>query len=526
MDPNPKKFPILSYVMAKLPTVSRSQPPEFDIEQPPPSPATAAAEPEPYFELEERMPYLNDPELLASMHAAVADVSRTRSVLKTLGECPDHELIDIARSRVAEIESGLMNKLDDVALSDEVALSDSDSVAVEVEVEKRKKAEEVEVQSYKAVISLYEMHQSYEKMLSMAERRLEKLYEAAKKGGKAVVVDDQGMRFRGEDGVNDEVVAVLKDALEKGVERIDLSEKRLRFLPEAFGKLRMLVSLKLCSNQLEVIPDSIAGLENLEELNASSNLLESLPDSIGLLLKLKSLDVSSNKLASLPDSICHCRSLVELDASFNKLTYLPTNLGYELVNLKRLSVPLNKLRSLPTSIGEMESLQFLDAHFNELRILPPSIGRLSKLEILNLSGNFSDLTSLPFTIGDLTSLKELDVSNNQIHELPVTLGRLENLTKLNVEENPLVVPPKEVVAEGVEAVKVFLAKRWLDMLVAEEENSKSAETEQPQGGWLTRSTSWLTNAVAGAAGSVGGYLGGGGGANTSAKVDPYLDQQL
>lgn len=518
MDPNPKKFPILSYVMAKIPSVSRSQSPEFDIEQPRPT-APSTSEPEPYFELAERMPYLNDPELIASMRAAVADVSRTRSVLKTLGECPDHELIDIARSRLAEIEEGLVNQLD------EVALSDADAV----EVDKRKKAEEMEVQSFKAMISLYEMHQSYEKMLSMAEKRLEKLYEAAKKGGKSVAVDDQGSSSEVptvEEDVKDEVVAILKDALEKGLERIDLSDRRLPFLPEAFGKLRMLVSLNLSSNQLEVIPDSIAGLESLEELNASSNLLESLPDSIGLLLKLKILDVSSNKLASLPDSICHCRSLVELDASFNKLTYLPTNLGYELVNLKRLSVPLNKLRSLPTSIGEMESLQFLDAHFNELRILPPSIGRLSKLEILNLSGNFSDLTSLPFTIGDLTSLKELDVSNNQIHELPATLGRLENLVKLNVGENPLAVPPKEVVGEGIEAVKVFLAKRLLDMLVAEEENSKPAEVDQPQGGWLTRSTSWLTTVVAGAAGTVGGYLGGGGGGNTNTNADPYLDQQL
>lgn len=212
---------------------------------------------------------------------------------------------------------------------------------------------------------------------------------------------------------------------------------------------------------------------------------------------------------------------MELDASFNKLTYLPTNIGYELENLKRLSVPLNKLRSLPTSIGEMTSLQFLDAHFNELRNLPPSIGRLSNLEILNLSGNFSDLTSLPYTIGDLTSLKELDVSNNQIHELPATFGRLENLIKLNVDENPLVIPPKEIVNEGIEAVKAFMAKRLLEILLEEEEKSKYPENDQTQGGggWLSRSTSWLTNAV-------GGYLGGAGNTNTKINDEPYLNQQL
>ncbi|PWA81978.1 plant intracellular ras group-related LRR 1 [Artemisia annua] len=47
----------------------------------------------------------------------------------------------------------------------------------------------------------------------------------------------------------------------------------------------------------------------------------------------------------------------------------------------------------------------------------PILVVILNLEILNLSGNFSDLTSLPFTIGDLTNLKELDISNNQIREL-------------------------------------------------------------------------------------------------------------
>ncbi|KAI7725131.1 hypothetical protein M8C21_007123 [Ambrosia artemisiifolia] len=495
MDPNPNKFPILSYVMSRLPNVTRSShSPEFDIEQPPPSDQSS---PDPVFELTERMPYLNDPQLIASMRAAVDDVSRTRSVLKTLGDCPDHEFVDIARSRIKEIEESAMNGNHDVTVE-----------------------EERERQSYAAVIRLYEMHESYEKSLSEAEKRLEKLYEAARKGGKAVAVEDgSGSEVMVEDRVKDELAAVLQDAFAKNVDRIDLSQRRLPSLPEAFGKLSMLVSLNLSSNQLEAIPDSIAGLENLEELYLSSNLMESLPDSIGLLLKLKILDVSSNKLTSFPDSICHCRSLVELDASFNKLTYLPTNIGFELVNLKKLSVPLNKLRSLPTSIGEMKSLQFLDAHFNELRGLPPSIGRLSNLEILNLSGNFSDLTSLPYTIGDLTNLKELDISNNQIHELPATFGRLDNLEKLNVEENPLVMPPKEVVNEGVEAVKVFMAKRWIDLLLEEEAKSQRVENEPTEGGWLTRSTSWLSSV----AGSVGGYLGGGG--NTTAP-DPYLNQQL
>lgn len=211
---------------------------------------------------------------------------------------------------------------------------------------------------------------------------------------------------------------------------------------------------------------------------------------------------------------------MELNAGFNKLSYLPTNIGYELVNLRRLSVPLNKLRHFPSSIGEMKSLCFLDAHFNELQGLTPSIGRLTNLEILNLSSNFSDLKELPQTIGDLSSLKELDLSNNQIHELPDTFGRLDNLMKLNVEQNPLVEPPKEIVDEGVEAVRAYMVKRRLDRLLAEEQRSMFEENTEANSSILTRSASWLTRMVSNVTGNLSGYLGAAGNSN----ADPYLNQ--
>ncbi|XP_023756313.1 plant intracellular Ras-group-related LRR protein 1 [Lactuca sativa] len=514
MDPNPKNFPILSYVMNRLPTMKRSNMQEGDIEQPPSMPHftskltdRSSFNPPPYFELTERMPHLTDPRLLTSMRAAVADVSQTRSLLKTLGERPDHEAVDMAKARLAEIDSTLSNDLDEITLSDKV----------DPEEDKRKKAIERERQMHKTLISLDQMHESYDKMLSEAEKRLEKIYESVKEGNNPLPGGDEGSSAVAEE-LTEEVVAILTDALSNGAQRIDLSERRLPFLPEAFGKIHTLVHLNLSSNQLEVIPDSVAGLENLEELNVSSNILTSLPDSIGCLHKLKILDVSSNKLDSLPDSICHCRSLEEFDGSFNKLTYLPTKMGYELLKLKKLAIALNKVRNFPTSIGDMKSLRYLDAHFNELRGLPDSIGKLSNLEVLNLGSNFSDLQELPDTIGDLTSLRELDVSNNQLQELPLTFGRLDKLIKLNVEQNPLVVPPKEVVQKGIQAVKVYMAQRWFDVLVEEEEKNRREAEALAQASWLSRSKSYLTGAVVGAAGTVSLYLGAGD------SEDPYLEE--
>ncbi|XP_047341774.1 plant intracellular Ras-group-related LRR protein 1-like [Impatiens glandulifera] len=531
MDPNPNNFPILSYVMSKIPSIGPrrgADSPGFDIEMPQSSfdsPLTSSSSNEPVFDLTDRMPRLTDPKIIASMRSAVSEVAQSRAVVRTLGQRPDHETVDTAKAKLAEIEASLSKQLEEVVLSPRP--SDVDKLEWRAHLEDKEKesrdAAEKERQMYRAVIALDELHASYEKMLSESEKKLENIYESAVAGRDFDEVNLASVEEEVVDEVNEEVVSILQDSSGMEIQRIDLSNRLLRFLPEEFGRFSQLLVLNLSSNQLQILPDSIGGLTNLEELIISSNLLETLPDCIGLLLNLKVLNASSNKLVCLPDSICGCRSLVELDVSFNRLTYLPTNIGHELVNLERLSIQLNKIRTLPTSVGDMRSLRILDAHFNELRGLPNTIGKLLNLEILNLSSNFNDLTELPETISLLTNLKEVDLSNNQINALPDSFGRLDNITKLNLEENPLVVPPKEVVREGVEAVMVFMAKRWLDRLVEEEERSMiETREEEVQTGLLSRSSSWLKTYATSLSGRFVGYLGNVG----KSPIDPSLDQQL
>lgn len=173
----------------------------------------------------------------------------------------------------------------------------------------------------------------------------------------------------------------------------------------------------------------------------------------------------------------------------------------------------------------MVSLRLLDAHFNELRGLPSSIGKLKNLETLNVSSNFSDLQELPITFGDLSNLRELDLSNNQIHSLPDTFGRLENLEKINLDQNPLSEPPAEVISQGVDAVKEYMSKRWLQILIEEEEREKrmaeeAAMQQSPQKmGWLTRSVS----SVSKLAGNVAEYLSP---RANRPNHESYLDQQF
>lgn len=200
---------------------------------------------------------------------------------------------------------------------------------------------------------------------------------------------------------------------------------------------------------------------------------------------------------------------------------LPTNIAYGLVNLEKLSIHLNKIRFLPLSIGEMKSLRYLDVHFNELHGLPQSIGKLTNLEYLNISSNFNDMTQLPETVGGLVNLRELDLSNNQIRALPYAFCRLEKLTKLNLDQNPIIVPPLEVLNQGVEAMKEFMAKRWLEHIDEErQKNMAETQNQQAQTGWLAWGASLLNN-VAGVSENVAEYLG-----IRKAPRDTWMDQPL
>lgn len=270
MDPNPKSFPILSYVMARIPSLSPRPPPagpgsssaHFDIEQPasPPSrhaphhpsdPSSSSSR------IVDDMPHLSDPKVLASMTRAISDVAQTRSVLKTLGERPDHEAVDTAKAKLAEIETNLSAKLQEIVLSSrpaDVELLEWRAHLAEKENECRQSADK-EKQVYKAIMQLDEMHEAYEKMLKEAEERLVKIYESAARG-----LQEEDYLDPVSEEANEEVARILQEANEKELERISLSGRRLRFFPEEFGRVRGLVVLDISSNQLKVSLRFILGL--------------------------------------------------------------------------------------------------------------------------------------------------------------------------------------------------------------------------------------------------------------------------
>lgn len=247
MDPSPRKFPILSYVMSQLSLKSsvdyQAAVTEIDIEQP--NPPQHHQQQEQEADLVKQMPHLSHPRILGSMSHAISDVAQTRSILQTLGPRPDHEAVDAARAKIADIDSRLSNQLEEIVLSprpDNVDRLIWRSHLADREKQCRDEAER-ERSACRALLQLDEMHDAYQKLLREAEDRLVKIYDSATAEG----ADTDHLPE--EEETNEEVIKILQEA---AMERVELAGRQLRFLPEAFGRLHGLVVLNLSSNQLEV----------------------------------------------------------------------------------------------------------------------------------------------------------------------------------------------------------------------------------------------------------------------------------
>ncbi len=77
-------------------------------------------------------------------------------------------------------------------------------------------------------------------------------------------------------------------------------------------------------------------------------------------------------------------------------------------------------------LGELVTLKQLVIRSDTLTSLPASIGKLQRLEILNVA-NTPQLASLPAEIGDLVSLEQLDIANTAITVLPAEIKGLKRL---------------------------------------------------------------------------------------------------
>lgn len=100
---------------------------------------------------------------------------------------------------------------------------------------------------------------------------------------------------------------------------LDLSNKRLKFIPEQISQLRNLKILNLNHNEIADFPPFFWDLIQLEELYLDDNKLDDIPEGIGRFLALRKLKLSRNRLTSVSIRLVDLVHLEILDVSFNDL---------------------------------------------------------------------------------------------------------------------------------------------------------------------------------------------------------------
>jgi Leucine-rich repeat (LRR) protein len=95
----------------------------------------------------------------------------------------------------------------------------------------------------------------------------------------------------------------------------------------------------------------------------------------------------------------------------------------------------NQLTSIPPEMGRLVKLEELNLSYNQLTSIPPEITGMVKLEYLNLNNN--QLTSIPPEIGQLVNLTDLLLKDNLLTSIPLEIGGMPSLRLFSVENNPI-----------------------------------------------------------------------------------------
>nr|GEV54515.1 NB-ARC domains-containing protein [Tanacetum cinerariifolium] len=124
-------------------------------------------------------------------------------------------------------------------------------------------------------------------------------------------------------------------------------------------------------------------------------------------------------------------SYIGISLMRNKICKLPDH-EFHFPHLDSFLIPDNELESIPDKfIRAIKNVKVLDMKDNEISSLPQSFNLLTKLCMLNLSGNhYIDEISI---LGELKNLQILILNRTEIEEIPKEIGQLTKLRCLSAK---------------------------------------------------------------------------------------------
>lgn len=247
---------------------------------------------------------------------------------------------------------------------------------------------------------------------------------------------------------------------------LDLSGLDLHTVPPQIGYLHQLEKLNLANNNLRYLPHEMCQLTALRKLTISNNQLATLPPQIGNLSQLEFLQANQNQLQALPSSIQSMSKLTRLHLQHNQLLTLPPQVS-GLKSLEVLDLGNNQIADLPHTMPRLKRLMWLFLNGNNLRAIPAIVYQIPDLQWLFLHDN--QLETVDEAVINLKYLRWFTLSYNRIQHLPAAIGKLTKLEHIAVARgNPLRQVPKQVRAQRDGSIL-----RWL-RLQAQEEVAKAA----------------------------------------------------
>ncbi|GCC22977.1 leucine-rich repeat-containing protein 10B isoform X1 [Chiloscyllium punctatum] len=227
--------------------------------------------------------------------------------------------------------------------------------------------------------------------------------------------------------------------------------------------------LDACHKKIKRLPVPICSFTHVEKLYISNNKLRELPNEFEQLVNLKILALDFNKFEDVPKVICNMQNLTRLYLGSNRLMTIPPEFR-NLENLRCLWIESNYFRKFPKQLINMPSLRSLQMGDNKLKTLPEDLVRFINLRGFWLYGNrFEDF---PKVLLKMEFLEILDVDKNKITEFP-NMEHLSRLKLLSYDHNPAKRPPS--VADGVTLVGEGAAELRAARALEGEENDENQE---------------------------------------------------
>ncbi|TVU26579.1 hypothetical protein EJB05_29133, partial [Eragrostis curvula] len=215
-------------------------------------------------------------------------------------------------------------------------------------------------------------------------------------------------------------------------------------LPSGLHQLQISVN-----NLSGTIPASLSNITTLSLIScAYNNFVGNIPDEFAKLSNMQQLYMGANQLSGrFPHAIMNLSALTDLSLGLNELKgQVPPDLGSALRNLLLLELPVNFFHGhIPPSLTNASNLYYIEISRNNFSgVVPSTIGRLNKLEMLNLEYNQllaekkQDWEFLE-SLANCTELIDFSMTGNRLQgQVPVSVGNLTNqLQYLYMAENQL-----------------------------------------------------------------------------------------